>query len=257
MYTILKKIVLSFLKVPPEPEDPMGDVSSLKVFRASINFYRYRFYVWLIKNVLGLAFEFGIAIGIFIGLSREPGYVILIFFLSAGGFLLLSLVHTLISYVILRLDYEMRWYKVSDRSLRIREGVVNVKEMTMTFANIQNISINQGPIQRFFKIADLRVESAGGSSVIAGQQNADNSSNMHVAFFRGVDNAREIADLMKERLKLMKSSGLGDHDDDVETSSDLPDNPPKTPVTGDVISLLNSIRKEAYSFRQAVERISP
>ena len=151
----------------------------------------------------------------------------------------------------------MRWYKVSDRSLRIREGVVNVKEMTMTFANIQNISINQGPIQRFFKIADLRVESAGGSSVIANQQNAVASSNMHVAFFRGVDNAKEIADLMKERLRQMRTSGLGDQDDKINSSARKPEVITSTVPAKNTVSLLNSVKEEARAFRLAVEKFSP
>ena len=41
---------------------------------------------------------------------------------------------------LVRLDFEKRWYLVTDRSLRVREGVVNVREMTIMFANIQNIS---------------------------------------------------------------------------------------------------------------------
>ena len=67
-----------------------------------------------------------------------------------------------LTYFSLRLNYEMRWYKVTDRSLRIRAGVWNVHEMTMTFANVQNISITQGPLERLFGISDVRVETAGG-----------------------------------------------------------------------------------------------
>src|SRR6187402_2309072 len=54
-----------------------------------------------------------------------------------------------ITYFLQRLNYEMRWYIVTDRSLRIRSGVVWLREMTMTFANIQTIRVNANPIERW------------------------------------------------------------------------------------------------------------
>ena len=71
------------------------------------------------------------------------------------------IVQRLFALALVRLDFEKRWYLVTNRSLRVREGVVKLREMTITFANIQNISISQGPIQRLLGIADLRVDTAG------------------------------------------------------------------------------------------------
>ena len=51
------------------------------------------------------------------------------------------------TFLLLRLHYELRWYKVTDRSLRIRAGVVFVNEMTVTFANVQDITITQGGLR--------------------------------------------------------------------------------------------------------------
>ncbi len=55
MYSFLKPKVLRLLKVPPEPTDPMGEVGSLKVFRASKNYYKYRLFLWSIgrRNIPG------------------------------------------------------------------------------------------------------------------------------------------------------------------------------------------------------------
>ena len=89
----------------------------------------------------------------------------------------------------LRLDYEMRWYKVTDRSLRIREGVWRMREMTMMFDNIQNISITQGPIQRMLNIADLKVQTAGGSTPVPQQGQKGMTFDMHTGYFRGIDTA--------------------------------------------------------------------
>ena len=108
----------------------------------------------------------------------------------------------------------MRWYKISDRSLRIREGVVFVREMTMTFANIQNISISQGPIQRFFKIADLKVETAGGGGAVKPDSSSQNPVfSMHIGVFKGIENQDEVRDMMLARLKKLRDTGLGDVDD--------------------------------------------
>lgn len=212
MYEFLKRIVVRLLKVPPEPEAPEGDSSSLQVFLASKDYYRYRFYVWLLRQaVLGLTIG-GAAVGaavmaIVLMSEGEPlGTVVL----GLGSIALLAflVVQALFGYTALRIDYEMRWYKVTDRSLRIREGVYHVREMTLTFANIQNISISQGPLQRFFGISDLLVQTAGGGGMAAAQQG--HQFGMHMGYFRGVDNAEEIRELMMSRLKSAKDSGLGD-----------------------------------------------
>jgi uncharacterized membrane protein YdbT with pleckstrin-like domain len=259
IYEPLKKLILKFLKVPPEPDDPMGDVNSLKVFRASPNYFRYRFYLWLIANSFAIIFSLviGIILGgmVLTGMQSIAGMTLGII-TGALVFLIvmsLLLVHLVISYTILRLDYEMRWYKISDRSLRIREGVVHVKELSMTFANIQNISISQGPIQRFFKIADLKVETAGGGGSVAETENDSFATNMHIAYFRGVDNAEEIRELMRVRLKKLLNAGLGDHDDsDHVQDAGIQKIPALLP---EFKEMLTSIHNEAKLFRMAAEKL--
>ncbi len=111
----------------------------------------------------------------------------------------------------MQLDYELRWYIVTDCSLRIREGVASLRETTMTFANIQNLSIEQGPIQRLLGIADLKVRTAGGGPGDEDDSSGDSekSDSMHVAYFRGVDNAPELRDTILAQLQRLKSAGLG------------------------------------------------
>ncbi|HCE46640.1 MAG TPA: hypothetical protein DET40_24090 [Lentisphaeria bacterium] len=217
MYQFVKNIVLRVLRVPSEPLDPMGEVGSLKVFRASPNFFKYRLYVWILQKILS-AFVLALGAGIYFAtaLKTQPLSFNLVAFalISLAGICVVGLVHLVISFIMLRLDYEMRWYKITDRSLRIREGVVFVREMTLTFANIQNISISQGPIQRFFGIADLKVETAGGGAVAQPDHNAQSQLfSMHVGIFRGIDNYDEVRDTMLSRLKKRRDSGLGDTDE--------------------------------------------
>lgn len=228
MFEQLKNLVLKLLKVPPEPDDPMGDVGSLRVFRASYSYYKYQFFKWVLKSVFSFsASVFAAAFFFFmiVNLSKKYQYMsfsLLLFFaiLAVTLTVLFSIAQIVFSYAVMRLDYEMRWYKVSDRSLRIREGIFSVKEVTMTFANIQNIYVLQGPLQRIFGISDLKVESAGGGSGVAVQpeKNSDLSTG-HCAYFRGLENAQEIRDLITARIKRMLDTGLGNPEEEFADDS--------------------------------------
>lgn len=80
-------------------------------------------------------------------LSRVPPSVskfVLFGKLFVVGVLILALPY---SYLLQRLNYELSWYIVTDRSLRIRIGIWIVEEITMTFDNIQNLRITAGPLQ--------------------------------------------------------------------------------------------------------------
>lgn len=246
MYGLLKKVILKVLKTPDEPEAPSGDEASLKVFRAAPAYFKYRLLGWAFGRVV----MFGITVAVVLGLvaggaagAQDEPLLGVVFIALAVFVAVVAAVNLFLSYAVVRLDYEMRWYMVTDRSLRIREGVYNVREMTMTFANIQNIAVNQGPIQRLFGIADLKVETAGGGMVNPQAQGQGQHFGMHIGFFRGVDNAQEIRDLMLARLKQLRDSGLGDEDDTeqaVETNIDA-------------LDVLTAIRDEARAMRSAVE----
>ncbi|MCC5841241.1 MAG: PH domain-containing protein [Opitutales bacterium] len=124
---------------------------------------------------------------------------------AIAGFLLQLPVTLLLN----RLDYEYRWYLVTDRSLRLREGLVSVHESTMSFANLQQVELRQGPLERLLGLADVRVCSAGGG----GDSSGKNDEAGHQSLFRAVDNAPEIRDFILERLRRYRAAGLGDKDD--------------------------------------------
>ena len=67
-------------------------------------------------------------------------------------------------YVALHLRYDTTWYVVTDRSLRIRRGIWVIEETTITFENVQNVSITQGPLERAFGIATLVVDTAAAAA---------------------------------------------------------------------------------------------
>ena len=249
MYKRFRDWCSEVLRIPSDPEPPPGDESSTRLFRAAPNFYKYLILLWVLRTFAVVAillpteiipfvtwFEWerqlrGFA---FVGLPLP----VLIF--------AIALVQRLFALALLRLDFEKRWYLVTDRSLRVREGIVKVREMTITFANIQNISVSQGPIQRLLGIADLRVDTAGGGPSRGKKE--EGGEGLHTVRFRGVDNADEIRELITERLRELKDSGLGDRD---ELPVAKPRSTPlETPV---IIRALRELAAEASALRKTVE----
>jgi membrane protein YdbS with pleckstrin-like domain len=195
------------LKIPPAPSAPAGAHDSLRTFRGARGFYRYRQLRWAAKQ---LAAGWGLLLGFafVIAMPRWP-YAAWLEVLEVAS-LVTFVVAAWISFLMIRLDYELRWYIVTDRSLRIREGLGRVTEKTMSFANIQNIAVRQGPIQRLLGIADVEVRTAGGGG--AKPDHKGMSEDLHLAYFRGVDNAEEIRDAILLRVRQLRDAGLGDPD---------------------------------------------
>ena len=204
----LRRWLLRFLRVPAEPAPPPGDPRVVQTFRASPAYLRYSLALW----ALGQA---GALVAILVGylMLRFASVTIGSFVLNFGIFEQIALAAFVaqlpFSYALIRLNFELRWYILSDRSLRIRHGILTVREQTMTFANIQNISIRQNPLQRIFGIATVVVRAAGGGS--SGKQPGQQDS--HEAMFEGVDNAEQIRDVIRERIRRHRDAGLGDPDE--------------------------------------------
>jgi membrane protein YdbS with pleckstrin-like domain len=157
-----------------------------------------------------------------------------------------------LTYAIRRLDYEMRWYIVTDRSLRIRTGVWRVQESTMSFANLQQVEVTQGPLQRLLGLADLKVQSAGGSEAQPGKRHEED---LHTGYFHGVDNAHEIRDLILERLRNFRDSGLGDPEEARRTTPPAAIPAPSAAATpaADVLAAARELAAEARALRLALD----
>lgn len=210
----MRELVLKLLKVPPDPVPPAGSHESVRVFRAGRNYYRFLVATWVLRQIGVIAgallalYWFGqwteqlpARIGFWINLAEWVGL--------AG-----VIAQMPFTFYLVKFDYELRWYIVTDRSLRIRSGVREIREMTMTFANIQNTSIHQGPLQRILGLADVMVRTAGGGEAAEAHAQQKGAGHlMHVGYFHGVDNAGEIRDLLKERLRRYRDTGLGDSDE--------------------------------------------
>jgi membrane protein YdbS with pleckstrin-like domain len=269
MLASLKHLVATVMKVPPEPHDPMGDVQSLRVFRAAKKYFYYRCLAWLLAQVVLFVVLGCITAVIVDAMLHDRSLQIFAPIMVASFVASFFLVQFGTTFFIVWLEYEMRWYKVSDRSLRIRYGVWNVREHTVTFANIQNISVTQGPVQRLFGIADVCVDTAGGgasapSSAGAGhfglvglamhaQQQAQD---LHRAVFRGVDNGEEIRDLMLVRLRRVRDAGLGETVETAEPSTMPAGQSIPTPGLNDALNVLDALRQEAIAFKTAAQNLA-
>ena len=235
----LSQRLLRFLRVPHAPSAPAGD-ADVAVFRAAPNYFYYRIIRWAASNVGALA---GLLVGLtFItriptaGFSRLTTIFWVLEAFAIGAFIMQAAARL----ALLRIDIDQRWYLVSDRSLRIREGIINLKEKTMTFANIQNVRIEQGPLQRMLGIADVQVRTAGGGGKASNDEEHGGGKDMHIGYFRGVADAGAIRDAVLERLRQHADSGLGDPDD----ASDHPDS---------LMEAARALAVEAAALRRAVQ----
>jgi uncharacterized membrane protein YdbT with pleckstrin-like domain len=210
MLDALRSILLRILRVPPEPAPPPGDAATLRTFRAAPRYFHYRVARWVLQQagtLVGALFGYLFVRSIFGRIGFAADWLMWAEAVFIAGFI----IQLPVSFAIMRLDFELRWYMLTDRSLRVREGIISVKEKTMTFANVQNLEVRQNPLQRLFGISNLAVRAAGGGS--KGSSGSSDSSGSHEARFEGVDNAEEIRGVIRERVRLHRDAGLGDPDE--------------------------------------------
>ncbi|MCH7666278.1 MAG: PH domain-containing protein [Acidobacteria bacterium] len=229
----MKERLLALLRVPERPDPPPGAGEALETFRAAPAFFYYSILAWIPKQAAALAGLF-FSLAFFGGLDNQridfmqaEGWdrfaaklgavefgigplhfeltsIFLLFEVVAVATWLGQLVFTGVS---LRLAWEQRWYLVGERSLRIRHGLWSVREQTMTIANIQNMVVRQGPLQRLFGISDLEVYTAGGGSAGgSGEDPRANKDSFHVGRFRGIRDAAALRNKIRERLQVVKAS---------------------------------------------------
>ncbi|HWA87667.1 MAG TPA: PH domain-containing protein [Opitutus sp.] len=186
-----------------------------------------------------------------IGRLLPPWAFLLIWALKIAGFVL-YLVQIPFTYAIRRLDYEMHWYLVTDRSLRLRRGVWRVRESTMSFANLQQVVVTRGPVQGLLGLADVKVTSAGGGKSPHGKPDED----MHTGHFHAVEHAEEIRDLILKRLEQFRATGLGDPDDHPEHAAVVPARPAPVAVNDptNAIAAAKELLAEARLLRSAITR---
>ena len=210
LYAALKGPLLALLRAPQgPPEAPAGSHASVRVFRASPRFLSYRLLRLRLATGLLLLLVAAFLLGAIV--QHDGGTLSIATLLAALGLPALFAISFLC-----RIDYDLRFYLVTDRSLRVREGAWTVKEMTITYANVQNLRVVQGPLMQLFGIWDLRVDVAGGGA--RRKQSPHEESGHHVSV-AGIEDAHALRDLVLGYLRAARvGAGLGDPDDERTTA---------------------------------------
>lgn len=242
MYAPLRRLAAAILKVSLEPpEPPAGSRESTTVFRASPRYLTYK----LLPFWFGVAVELMALLPVLIVSVHEGSTAVVVLEAVAG---LVLAAGTFLGYCAIRLDYELRYYIVTDRSIRIREGAWLMREMTLTHANVQDVSISQGPLQRAFGIADVVVKTAGGGAVAA-----QPGGHGHLAMLAGVDDATSVRDRIRTYLREQVDDGLGDAPEPARPAAD----PPAALAGPAVLAALRDMSAAARALREVAEQRRP
>lgn len=261
----------ALLRTPPLPRLPQEP--GVQVIQPAPAFVKYRLCYWaaghLVLLVVLCVFFLGPVLGLwfgtgpgargliaelprlFQGTSQGGGSVFrivfamisLLFAIVLTLALLAALVRVVLGVFLVRLDARRRWYILGERTLTVREGVTRVREMTFTYANIQDVRLTAGPLSRAFGLAHVTVETAGGGSGAVSQEHKKPGLQMHKATLAGLGNAEQIRDALLERQRRCRLGGLGDELPAATAPTTLEDN------------VLQELVAEATALRRAAEQL--
>ena len=161
----LWRVLVRWLRVPEEPPElPGSSHRQVDVFLPAPDYLRYlRCEAVLTAILIALVLAAAGLVMLLTG-KVEIGWIMIgaaPVVLVIGGMLAL----------LARLRFRTMWYALTDRSLRARHGLWTIHEVTITFENVQNISVAQGPLMRLFGIWKLDIQTAGGSRKAARSDN--------------------------------------------------------------------------------------
>lgn len=200
LYRGLWKALSGWFRVPDHPPTlPAREGESVMSFHPSLRYLSY----------LKLYFWFGLVL---IDIAILVGWIVLYLTLPRLAFvlaipaLIIAVVPDIIAYIAIHLRYDTMWYVMNRRSLRCRRGIWVILEHTITFENVQNVHVKRGPLQQFFGISDIVVETAGAAE--GEGQNRFAVGNK--AIMEGIENPEEIRELIMERVRASKGAGLGE-----------------------------------------------
>jgi membrane protein YdbS with pleckstrin-like domain len=197
-------VLTRWFRVPDRPPTlPTRPGETAQSFRPAAGFLRYlklQFWVAL----------FAIDLLIFMVWLAVTIAVPVVGIILAPLALALAVLPDIFAYIAIHLRYDTTWYVMTERSLRIRRGIWVIHETTITFENVQNVLVRQGPIQRLFGIASVLVETAGGGGNWSQGAHGVHSLASHRGLIEGIADPQRIRDLVLARLRRSRSAGLGD-----------------------------------------------
>jgi membrane protein YdbS with pleckstrin-like domain len=193
--------VVGFFKVPEEPSTLPAAGEPVRSLRPSPGYLQY------LKCLFWLALIPGDVLPVMAWIAVTVAVPILGVVL-APVFLALMFLPDVFAYVGIHLRYDTTWYVLTDRSLRIRRGILTIHETTISFENVQNVEVRQGPLQRYFGIADVMVTTAGGG--VASHHKEASTLRAHVGLLQGLDDAEMVRNQILACVERTRSAGLGD-----------------------------------------------
>lgn len=193
---LLRPVFLPLLKLNLAPPHLPEGTALVRHLRPAASWLAYRY----LQALFGLLNQF-IGVGVLAVLAVAQlgkGGVLVALLLAVVEFFIIGL-----ALVVTRVDFDLRHYLVGDRSLRVAQGAWRREEVTLSYANVQNIEVMQGPLERLFGFKSLTVSTAGSD----GSPQDDAS---HLVTLVGLENADELRELILGMLKQHKDSGLGE-----------------------------------------------
>ncbi len=118
--------------------------------------------------------------------------------------------YALLRYALLLVRYRLTRYALGPDALSLSTGVFILRDATMTYSAVQNVSVRQGPMQRIFGIADVVVQTAGGA--FHGKhppQPLPWDSASHSARVEGVEHADRLCSTIAARAGLARATPAG------------------------------------------------
>ena len=202
VYRGIWAILTRWLRVPATPPDlPAAQGEVVEKFRPDEGYLRYlKFWFWLV--FLPMDLPVFIVWGILA--ATHWGWALALLPVA----LVIAFLPDVLAYISIHLKYDTTWYVMSDRSLRIRRGVATITEMTITFENVQNVKVEQGPVERHFGIGRVVVETAGVSASAGPKGHSSGGANQAVLI--GVADLEAMKACVLQHVRKCRSAGLGD-----------------------------------------------
>jgi membrane protein YdbS with pleckstrin-like domain len=199
IYRGLWAVLVRWFRVPHGPPALPTAGAPAETLRPAPGFLRYlKFLFWLVLLPVDL-----VILGLWLAIAIPFPIAGALLALPA---LALAVLPDIAAYVAIHLRYDSTWYALTDRSMRLRRGIWVIHETTITYENIQNVTVRQGPVQRYFGIADVAVQTAGGG----GGGHDKGGSLSHLGLLEGLADAERIRDLILARVRRSRTAGLGD-----------------------------------------------
>lgn len=196
---LLRPLFVPLLKLNLQPPHLPEGTSLVRQLRPADAWLTYRYLATLLGLSSQLAGAVVLAVLAVLKLGLAGGalaVLIAMLEVAAMGFALVTV----------RVDYELRHYLVGDRSLRVSLGALTRREVTLSYANVQNLEVSQGPVERVFGFKTLTVSTAGAGAVYSGS--TDSSS--HEAKLVGLVDAEAVRELILGMLRGQRDAGLGE-----------------------------------------------